>query len=90
MPALKKTLDAVIADFRIKHGDKYDYSRVEYKNSIEKIEIICLEHGPFFQAPSSHLSGSGCSICGRISMAKKLSKSLKNKKFVYAKVESIK
>ena len=27
------------------HGDKYDYSKVEYEKSSEKVIIICNEHG---------------------------------------------
>lgn len=30
-----------------KHGDKYDYSKVEYINSTTKVCIICKEHGEF-------------------------------------------
>ena len=29
------------------HGDKYDYSKVEYTKSREKIIVICKEHGLF-------------------------------------------
>lgn len=45
------------------HGDKYDYSKVEYKNNRTKVSIICPEHGEFCQVPSSHLSGHGCPKC---------------------------
>lgn len=45
------------------HGDKYDYSRVEYVNSVTDVEIICAEHGEFWQKPVTHLRGSGCPIC---------------------------
>lgn len=45
------------------HGDKYDYSQVEYKNGINKIVIICKLHGPFQQSPQSHLNKSGCTRC---------------------------
>ena len=45
------------------HGDKYDYSKVEYVNNKTKICIICPEHGIFEQTPSSHLSGRGCPHC---------------------------
>ena len=45
------------------HGDKYDYSKVEYINCDTKVCIICLEHGEFWQTPSSHLDGKGCPIC---------------------------
>jgi len=46
------------------HGSKYDYSLVDYKNSNTKVKIICPEHGVFYQTPSKHLSGRGCSFCG--------------------------
>lgn len=45
------------------HGNKYDYSKVVYKNSQEKVCIICPEHGEFWQTPSSHLQGHGCPKC---------------------------
>jgi len=46
------------------HGDKYDYLLVEYKGAHLKVKIICPEHGEFEQTPASHLSGSGCPVCG--------------------------
>lgn len=45
------------------HGDKYDYSLVEYKNSRIKEKIICPIHGIFEQAPGNHLLGAGCPDC---------------------------
>lgn len=45
------------------HGDRYDYSKVNYKNINEKIEIICLKHGVFEQDYYVHLRGCGCPIC---------------------------
>ena len=30
------------------HGDKYDYSKVEYVNTATKVCIICPEHGEFW------------------------------------------
>ena len=52
------------------HGDKYDYSKVEYIDSHTKVCIICPEHGEFWQIPNSHLRGSGCPICGQINRTK--------------------
>ena len=46
------------------HGDKYNYSLVEYVNAHTKIEIICKDHGIFEQKPNHHLNGSGCRKCG--------------------------
>lgn len=54
------------------HGDKYDYSKVEYINSKTKVCIICPEHGEFWQVPASHLQKRGCPICSNIK--KKLAK----------------
>lgn len=48
------------------HGDKYDYSLVNYIKSKTKVEIICHHHGIFKQKPNHHLNGQGCPICGRI------------------------
>ena len=45
------------------HGDKYNYSKVEYVNNRTKVCIICPEHGEFYQKPEIHLMGCGCSIC---------------------------
>ena len=49
------------------HGNKYDYSKVDYQGMINKVVIGCSEHGDFEQTPSSHLNGSGCPHCGFIS-----------------------
>lgn len=45
------------------HGNKYDYSLVECKNSGTKVKIICPKHGEFEQVPSNHLMGNGCGKC---------------------------
>lgn len=46
------------------HGDKYDYSLVNYKNNRTKVKIVCPEHGEFEQLPTNHLRGKGCKYCG--------------------------
>lgn len=46
------------------HGDKYDYSKIEYVYSDKTLPIICKKHNyEFFKKPSLHLKGSGCPIC---------------------------
>ena len=46
------------------HGDKYDYSKVDYKGNKEKVIINCPVHGDFLQAPQSHISQkAGCPKC---------------------------
>lgn len=48
------------------HGNKYDYSKVVYKNAHDKVCIICPEHGEFWIQPYSHLNGRGCKKCGNL------------------------
>jgi hypothetical protein len=50
----------------IKHGDKYDYSLVEYINNKTKVKIICTEHGIFEQNPNNHINGQNCPECAKI------------------------
>lgn len=45
------------------HGNKYDYSKVEYINGRTKVKIICPEHGEFEQRPANHIVGAGCPKC---------------------------
>ena len=56
--------DDFILKAREIHGDKYDYSLVEYKNNKTKVCIICPVHGEFWQKPNNHLIGQGCPYCG--------------------------
>lgn len=55
------------------HGNKYDYSLVEYNSSKSKVKIICPVHGEFEQTPNAHLRNGGCAKCGKQSMADKQS-----------------
>ncbi len=45
------------------HGDKYDYSKVEYINAHTKVQIICPIHGPFMSDPVLHYKRTGCPQC---------------------------
>ena len=62
----KLTTEEFIKKAREVHGDKYDYSKVEYVNNQTKVCIICKEHGEFWQRPLDHLKGHECSECGKI------------------------
>jgi len=75
-----------------KHLGKYDYSSVKYSNSIEKVEVICLDHGSFWVRPDAHIRKVGCPKCNGgikydtqtfISKAKQLY----NNKYDYSEVE---
>ena len=69
------------------HGDKYDYSKVDYKYNDEKVIITCKIHGDILQTPNHHLQGSGCGKCGVIIRSNKSRKTLeefiKKSRFVH-------
>lgn len=65
----KLTTEDFITRARKIHGNRYDYSKVDYKNLKEKVCIICSEHGEFWQAPKDHLDGCGCKKCNLSEMA---------------------
>ena len=68
----KKTTEQFIADARAVHGDKYDYSKVEYVNSNTKVRITCPIHGEFWQTPLNHIHGKqNCPECGELIRRKK-------------------
>ncbi len=76
--SLRETLESFIAKATLIHGKKYDYSQVVYHTRVKKIQIICKEHGEFWQQPQSHLNGHGCPICARESKSK-IANSYENK-----------
>ena len=76
--AEKLNNESFIEKAREVHGDKYDYSKVEYKNAKTKVCIICPKHGEFWQTPLNHLNSNGCSKCGRVEYARKHNKGVDN------------
>lgn len=90
-----------IEDFKQKaneiHNNKYDYSNIKYINSKTTVEVICPDHGFFYQTPNAHLSGKGCRMCSVINNAgiKKKSfndfvdaaKNIHGNKYDYSKVK---
>lgn len=65
MKSLEEKRDNFISKSKLIYNNKYDYSLVEYVNYKTKVKIICHIHGVFEQTPTKHLSGRGCSLCGR-------------------------
>ena len=59
----KLTTEKFIKKSQEIHGNKYDYSIVNYINYHTKVKIICPEHGVFEQKPDNHLNGNGCFKC---------------------------
>lgn len=91
-PSNKSTIQQFVCNAIKLHNNKYDYSKVEYKNTKTKVCIICPTHGEFFQTPNSHLRGQGCSKCTRperLSIQTFITRSNKihNNKYDYSKVE---
>jgi len=76
----KKTTEEWIEEAKKVHGNKYDYSKVEYINSHTKVCIICPKHGEFFIEPNQHIGKKkekqqGCSKCGKLFLSKLFSSS---------------
>lgn len=72
------------------HGNKYDYSKVDYKDNNTKVTIICPEHGEFEQKPGNHLMGKGCAqCCGNVKLTTetfiKRANKIHNNKYDYTK-----
>ena len=59
------TTDQFVTKAKAVHGDKYDYSKVVYKDTKSKVEIICPTHGVFWQQPREHLAGRNCQACAK-------------------------
>ena len=86
----KLSLEEFVKRARQVHCDKYDYSKVDYKNADTKVCIICPEHGEFYQTPYKHVnSEQGCPFCsGRIDSTKMFinkANSVHNNKYDYSK-----
>lgn len=90
-----KTTEIFVEEAKAKWGDKYDYSKVNYTNNINKVEVICRDHGIFEIAPVEHLAGSTCRTCYNDRMRKGIDKFIEesnkthNNKYDYSKFEYI-
>ena len=63
MTGRARTTAEFIERARQTHGETYDYSLVDYGNSVTPVTIVCQTHGRFQQTPDGHLRGSGCPRC---------------------------
>lgn len=55
---------------KLVHGDKYDYSKVDYKNSSTHVVITCPQHGEFSVSPNNHLASRDCPKCANSATSK--------------------
>ena len=60
----RTTTEEFIVKAKIRHGEKYDYSRTIFKGDKIKVEIGCPIHGFFWQDPRNHTHKGGCGYCG--------------------------
>lgn len=87
----KLTTEEFIERAREVHGEKYDYSKINYINGQTKICVVCPEHGEFLIKPYNFLRGGNCPRCIRhewttesfINAAKKVH----GEKYDYSKTE---
>lgn len=70
--ARKLTQEEFIRRAKDVHGNKYDYSKVEFKKTADYITIICPIHGEFRQQAREHLRGRGCKKCAKCSLCKNM------------------
>ena len=80
----KHSIDEFIQKSKLIHGDKYDYSKVEYINSHTKVCIICPEHGEFWQRPCCHTNlRQGCPFCNESQSEMEIEQILCEHKILY-------
>lgn len=94
-----KTTGQFIEDAKKVHGDKYDYSKVDYINNSTKVIITCPIHGDFEQLAGAHLQGQGCAKCAYeqrgLALRRsnedfiKIANSVHNSKYTYDKCQYI-
>ena len=99
--AKRSNTEEFIKKAQLVHGDKYDYSKVNYINSKTKVCIICHkknefneEHGEFWQRPNDHLNGNGCKYCNNEYIPStdewiRKAKNIHGNKYDYSKVEYV-
>lgn len=59
----RSSTEEFITKAKVKHGERFDYSKTKYVTSFQDVEVICREHGSFFTLPNNHLRGATCSKC---------------------------
>lgn len=66
MPNHRKTTPQFVEEAQRVHGEKFDYSEIEYINPHTLVKIKCRQCGVvFLQEPASHLAGCGCPKCSK-------------------------
>ena len=78
---MKKSKEQLLKNFKKVHGDKYDYSLIDFDKvfGYEKVKIICHIHGVFEQSLNGH-KNYGCKLCGF--ETRKVNRSMKFEEFI--------
>ncbi len=88
---IKLTFNSFIKKSKEVHGNKYNYSLVEYKNIKTKVKIICPKHGVFEQIPDNHIRKKyGCPFCNESKGENKIKDILNSKKIKYTTQKAFK
>ena len=82
----RKTNKEFIEDAINKHGDVYEYFKVNYISNRKHIIVVCKIHEDFLITPKNHLKGSGCPLCLKIKLD---SIKIKSFEFVLNKMQTI-
>ena len=71
--SISKDQNSFINEIKTKFGDKFDYSKVEYKNAKTKIILICNDCGTEFEITPDNLLNCeiGCPVCAEKSRINK-------------------
>ena len=80
------TTESFINDSVLIHGNKYDYSLVNYINSKTNVKIICPIHGKMEISTAAHRKNTGCELCDRYEKFVKKANTKHGEKFDYSAV----
>lgn len=69
--SVRSNTEDFIKKARLVHGDRFEYTKVNYKTSSIRVVIICKDHGDFLQKPSEHLRSVGCLHCSNLAKTTK-------------------
>ena len=83
----RSTTSCFIEKSKIRHNNKYSYSKTIYTKGKNPVIVTCSKHGDFNQIASDHLNGNGCQLCGKEKT--QLYKSNKDTKFFILKSKEI-
>lgn len=86
----KRTNDSKIIDLKESiskaaniHNNFYNYSKVKFNKTSDKVIIVCPIHGEFIQIWNNHLQGEGCPKCKKSRGEKTIAKYLESKNITY-------